>query len=188
MTTLPPRPRKLLLTVHVALSVGWLGAVAAFLGLAVAAVVSEDPALVRGVYLTMEVTGWWVLVPFSVGCLLTGVVQSLGTEWGLLRHYWVLSTLVINVFATAVLLMFMRALSSLADDVRAQGLSDRAVLELRDPSPVVHATLAVVVLLLATWLSVAKPRGMTRYGQRRRRQRPPAADGVVASPRYRGAS
>lgn len=177
MTTLPPQTRKLLLTVHVAVSVGWLGAVAAFLGLAVAAVASENAALVRGAYLAMEVTGWSVLVPLSVGCLLTGVVQSLGTEWGLVRHYWVLSTLVINVVATAVLLMFMQALGALAHDVAAAGPSDRSVLGLRDPSPVVHAALALVVLLLATWLSVAKPRGMTRYGQRRRREPRAAASG-----------
>lgn len=175
MTTLPPRARKLLLTAHVAVSVGWLGAVAAFLGLAMAAVASEDAALVRGAYLAMEVTGWWVLVPLSVGCLVTGVVQSLATEWGLVRHYWVLSTLVINVVATAVLLMFMGALGALADDAGAAGLSDRDVLGLRDPSPVLHAALALLVLLLATWLSVAKPRGMTRYGQRHRRQTRAAA-------------
>jgi hypothetical protein len=123
----------------------------------------------------MELTGWWVLVPFSVGCLLTGVVQSLSSDWGLVRHYWVLSTLVINVVATAVLLMFMGSLGALADDVRRPALSDGDVLGLRDPSPIVHAALAVVVLLLATWLSVAKPRGMTRYGQRRRRHASGAA-------------
>jgi hypothetical protein len=172
VTRLPPRARQLLLTLHVAVSVGWLGAVVAFLGLAVAVLASDDAPLVRGAYLAMEVTGWWVLVPFSVGCLVTGVVQSLGSDWGLVRHYWVLSTLVINVVATAVLLMFMGTLGALADDVRRPGLSDRDVLGLRDPSPVVHAALAVLVLVLATWLSVAKPRGMTRYGQRRRRNAP----------------
>ena len=105
-----PRRRKLWLTVHVSVSVGWLGAVVAFLAflaLAVAAPPSDDPDLVRGAYLTMDGTGWWVLVPLSVACLLAGVVQSLGTHWGLLRHYWVLATLVINLTATVVLVPFM---------------------------------------------------------------------------------
>jgi hypothetical protein len=164
-----PRTRKLMLTVHVTVSVGWLGAVAAFLGLAVAALGSDDAAMVRGAYLAMEVTGWWVLVPLSVACLVTGLVQSLNTEWGLFRYYWVVVTLVINVVATAVLLLFMSALGELADQIGAPGLSGAGVLALRDPSPVVHAALALLVLVLATGLSVMKPRGRTRYGQRRLR-------------------
>ena len=170
-----PRLRKLMLTVHVSVSVGWLGAVAAFLALGVAALASNDGQLVRGAYLAMEVTGWWVLVPFSVACLLTGLVQSLGTEWGLFRYYWVVVTLLINVVATGVLLMFMSTLSELADRVRAPGLSDSAVLSLRDLSPVVHSAAALLILLLATGLSVMKPRGRTRYGQRRAREGKAAA-------------
>jgi len=161
-----PRTRKLWLTVHVSVSVGWLGAVAAFAALAVAALRSDDPDLVRGAYLAMDVTGWWVLVPLSVACLLTGVVQSLGTHWGLLRHYWVLATLVINMTATVVLVLFMGTLGELTGKLRASGLTDADVLRLQDPSPVVHAAAALVVLLLATGLSVVKPRGRTRHGQR----------------------
>ena len=162
-----PSLRKATLTAHLTTSVGWMGAVAAFLALAVAALRSDDPDLVRGAYLAMDVTGWWVLVPLSVACLLTGVVQSLGTHWGLLQHYWVLATLIINMTATVVLVLFMGTLGQLTDGLRAPGLTDADVLELQDPSPVVHATAALVVLLLATALSVVKPRGRTRYGQRR---------------------
>ena len=165
-----PRTRKLWLTVHVSVSVGWLGAVAAFLALAVTALRSEDPDLVRGAYLAMDVTGWWVLLPLAVACLLTGVAQSVGTHWGLLRHYWVLATLVINVTATAVLVLFLVSLDELTERLQARDLTDRAVLELRDPSPVAHAVAALLILLLATALSVVKPRGRTRYGQRRLNQ------------------
>ena len=38
---------------------------------------------------------------------------------------------------------------------------------LRSPSPVLHASAALLLLLVATTLSVYKPRGMTRYGRRR---------------------
>ena len=122
-------------------------------------------ALVRGGLLAMDLTGRWVLLPMSVACLFTGFVQSFGTEWGVLRHYWVVATLVINVVATVVLVLFLGALGDLADQARVAG-SDAQVLELRDPSPVVHAVAALVVLVLATALSVVKPRGRTRRGQR----------------------
>jgi hypothetical protein len=85
-----PRLRKGALTAHVVCSVGWLGAVAVFLALAVAGLTSEDVGLVRGAYLTMDWAAWFVLVPLSFASLLTGVVQSLGTTWGLFRHYWTL--------------------------------------------------------------------------------------------------
>ena len=103
--TLGPRRRKLALTAHVSSSVGWLGAVATSLALAVAGLVSENAETVRGAYLNLELVGWYVLVPLSLASLVTGLVSSLGTSWGLFRHYWVIAKLLINVFATVVLLM-----------------------------------------------------------------------------------
>jgi hypothetical protein len=112
---MPPRLRKLALTAHVTCSVGWLGAVAGFLALAVVGLTSRDAQTVRGVYLVMEPTAWIVLVPLSVASLLTGLIQSLGTPWGLVRHYWVLFKLLITLVATAVLLMYIETFRVMAD-------------------------------------------------------------------------
>jgi hypothetical protein len=166
--TLTPRVRKLALTAHVTSSVGWLGAVAVFLALSVAGLTSQDVQTVRAAYLTMEWTGWFVLVPLALASLLTGLVQALGTTWGLFRHYWVLAKLLINVFATIVLLMYMQTLSSLGDVAAAETVD---LQELRSPSPVLHAGAALVLLLVATMLAVYKPRGMTRFGQRKEGER-----------------
>jgi hypothetical protein len=115
----------------------------------------------------MESTGWLVLVPLSLASLLTGLVQSLGTKWGLFRHYWVLVKLVINVVATIILLLYMQTLESLARMSRETTLSDGVLSGLRDPSPVLHAGAALLLLAVATTLAVYKPPGMTRYGQRK---------------------
>jgi hypothetical protein len=168
--TMTPGLRKLALTAHVTSSVGWLGAVAGFLALAVAGLASEDAQTVRAAYLAMEATGWFVLVPLSLASLLTGIVQSLGTTWGLFRHYWILAKLLINVFATIVLLLFMQTLSSLAGVAGETTLSSDDLDGLRDPSPVLHAGAALLLLLAATTLAVYKPRGMTRYGQRKQHE------------------
>jgi hypothetical protein len=165
-----PRLRKLALTAHVTFSVGWLGAVAGFLALAVAGVTSEDAQLVRAAYLTMELTGWFVLVPLAVASLLTGLVQSLGTKWGLFRHYWVLAKLLINVVATTVLLLYMQTLNTLGDVAAEAKLSSDELDALRSPSPVLHAGAALVLLITATGLAVYKPAGMTPYGQRKQRE------------------
>jgi hypothetical protein len=164
-----PGLRKFALTAHVASSVGWLGAVAVFLGLAVVGLTSEDAQTVRGAYVVMEPAGWFVLVPLALTSLVTGLVQALGTTWGLFRHYWVVFKLLINVFATIVLLMYMQTLASLAD----LAADARADLDgVRSPSPLLHAGAALLLLLTATVLAVYKPRGLTPYGRRRHAARP----------------
>jgi hypothetical protein len=168
-----PRTRKLALVIHVGASVGWLGAVLSSLVLAVIGVASPDAALVRGIYLTLEVLGWYALIPLSIASLLTGLVQSLGTSWGLLRHYWVLVKLMMNLFATGVLLLYMQTLSFLAHAARPAANANTA--QLGNPSPVLHAAGAVVLLIAALTLSVYKPRGLTAYGRRHAQYRAPAA-------------
>jgi hypothetical protein len=172
---LSPRLRKFALIAHVASSVGWLGAVAAFLALGVVGLTNQDAETVRAVYLVMEPAAWLVLVPLAVASLVTGLVQSLGTAWGLFRHYWILFKLVINVVSTVVLLLYMSTFSSLAD-VAADRRADLD--SVRSASPVLHAGLALVLLLVATTLAVFKPHGLTAYGQRKQRDQraAPAAD------------
>jgi hypothetical protein len=168
--TMPPRLRKLALTAHITASVGWLGAVAASLGLAIAGLTSEDVQTVRAAYLALEFMGWFVLVPFALASLLTGLVQSLGSVWGLFRHYWVVAKLLINLFATIVLLMYTQTLSLLGGVASQTTLSSDDLDLLRTPSVVLHAGAALLLLLTATTLAVFKPRGMTPYGQRKGRE------------------
>jgi hypothetical protein len=160
------RVRKLSLTAHVTFSVGWLGAVAAFLALAIAGVTNEDPQRVRAAYLAMELTGWFVIVPFNLASLLTGLVQGLGTEWGLLQHYWVTVKLLMTVLATIVLLVHMQPISHVASVAAANPLSSTDLHGLR-LQLVADAGAALLVLLVATTLSVYKPRGRTRYARRK---------------------
>ena len=164
------RTRKLALVTHVGASVGWFGAALSSLVLALIGVISHDATLVRGIYLTLPAIGRYVLIPLSVASLLTGTVQALGTHWGLLRHYWVLVKLTMNLLATGVLLLYMQTLTGLAEAARVAAPSGAS--PLGNPSPVLHAAGAVVLLLSALMLSVYKPRGLTRNG-RRRATRPP---------------
>jgi hypothetical protein len=156
--------RKLLLTAHIAASVGWLGAVAVFLALAVIGLTSADAQSVRGAYLLMEPAARAVLVPLALASLSTGVVQALATPWGLFRHYWVLFKLLINVFAVVVLFVYMPTFRLMADLAADPGIDLPSV---RNGSPLLHAVLALLLLLVATVLAVYKPRGMTRYGWRK---------------------
>jgi len=85
--TMTPQFRKFALTAHVTSSVGWFGAVAGFLALAITGLVGHDAHRVQAAYVAMELISWLVIVPLSLASLVTGFVQALGTPWGLLRHY-----------------------------------------------------------------------------------------------------
>lgn len=165
-----PTIRRLNLTAHVTSSVGWLGAVAGFLVLCIAGLTSQNAQIVRAAYLAMNLIAWFVIVPFALASLLTGIFQSLGTEWGFFRHYWVVAKLVLTVIATIVLLTKMKLIGYVA------GAATNAVfagVDLRQAriAILVHASGGLLVLLTATVLSVYKPWGLTSYGRRKRQDR-----------------
>jgi hypothetical protein len=165
-----PSLRKLLLTAHITFSVGWLGAVAAFLALAIAGLTSRDAQMVRTAYSAMELTARFVIVPLALASLLSGLIESLGTPWGLFRHYWVLVKLLLTIFATMVLLAKMPLIGYAARRAAETTLS-RGDLRAVGIQLAVHATGGLLVLLVVTALSVYKPWGLTRYGQTRQQER-----------------
>jgi hypothetical protein len=167
--TMTPGLRKFALTAHVTSSVGTLGAVAGFLALAVAGLTSTDSQVVRAAYLAMELTAWYVIVPLVLASLVTGLVQSLGTPWGLFRHYWVVAKLLLNVLVTIVLLLQLELIGYLADVSAEMRFSNSDIRGLR-LSPVIHAAGGLLVLLVPVALSLYKPRGLTRYGWRKQHE------------------
>jgi hypothetical protein len=157
--------RKLALAAHITLSVGWLGAVVAYLALAIIGLVSSDTPLVRVVYPSMDLLARLVIVPMGLIALLVGFVESLGTSWGLIRHWWVLLKFLLTTAGVLVLLKHTEAISRmamLADQI------NRTALDYRDLriQLVVHAAGGLAVLFAATLLSIYKPWGLTPYGQR----------------------
>ena len=160
---LSPTWRKIALSAHVTSSVGWLGAVVAFLALALIGLRGDgEDGLIRSAYVAMEAIGWFVIVPFSLASLATGLIQSLGTQWGVVRHYWVVAKLLITVGASLLLVLHMQVVSTVAEAASSGALN---VDHLRDPRMqlVADAGAASVVLLVAVLLSVFKPLGRTSF-------------------------
>lgn len=159
--TMAPRLRKLVLTTHITTSVGWLGAVAAYLALDITAASSRNLQLAQAAYQGMELIVWYVIVPLALASVLVGIINALGTSWGLFRHYWVLAKLVLTLFATTILLVQTETVSHLAQEA-ASGADPREL-----PGTLLHSIGGLVVLLIVAILSVYKPRGMTHYGWRK---------------------
>ena len=151
--------RRVVLTAHVVASVGWLGSVAAFLALGIAGVTSPDPQAVRGASVAMGIVAWWVILPFDLAALASGLVMGLVSHWGLFRHYWVVVKLGLTVLATVFLLLHL------------PGATDPAL----QSKLAFDAAAALVILVVTTGLSVFKPAGVTPYGWRKQRSERPVS-------------
>jgi len=166
-----PRLSKLVLTMHITTSVGRIGAVAAFLVLSIAGETSHDAEVVRGTYLSMNLIGLYVIVPLSFVALLTGLVQSLATHWGLFRHYWVLMKFLLTIGATALLLIHQ--FSAVARVARHT--SDAAPGVLPEVGQlgtqlVGDASFGLLALIAIATVSVYKAWGRTRYGEHKQQE------------------
>lgn len=159
--------RRLWLTVHLVVSLGWLGAVAAFLVLSIAGYSSRDEAVVRAAYVGMDLVGLWLIVPSSIAAVVTGLVLSLRTEWGLVRYYWTIVKCVLTIAATALLLMHQfTAVAEAARLASASAAGTVPQLGRLGLQLLVDAAGALVLLLAVTIIGVYKPWGPTAYGRR----------------------
>lgn len=166
--TMPPPLRKFTLVVHVISSVSSLGAVACFLALGLVGLASAYARTAGSLYVAMDAIPRFVVVPMVLASLVTGLVQALGTVWGLFRHYWVLAKFSLTVLTAVVLLLQLDLIGYVAAAAVA-GLAEADLSGLRS-SLVVHAAGGIVVLVTTTVLSIYKPRGLTRYGWRKQQR------------------
>jgi hypothetical protein len=165
---MPAGLRKFTLAIHITFSVGWIGAVAAYIALDVTTATSQNVQTLRAAYLAMALIAWYVIVPLALASLLTGLIMSLGTRWGLFRHYWVLISLLLTMIATAVLLVETRTINHLAGIAADPAMSGNDLRALE--STLVHSLGGMVVLLVVMWLNVYKPPGLTPYGWRKQQE------------------
>lgn len=160
---LSQRARKVWLTLHVGISVGWLGLSLAMTTLAVTGLLAETHAVRHGAYELMHIFDLTIVIPSVMLSIITGLVVALGTPWGLLKHWWVLVKFVISLSIPAT----------------AGAFEARWVMELvartQDPAAqpgglgVVLAVCMIcfaALLWTATALSVLKPWGRTRWGRK----------------------
>ncbi len=150
---LAPRWRKAVLTVHVVTAVGWLGVDLVLLTFGVAGLTGADPEVV---YPAQSLIGRVLFAPLSVLVWLVGVVNAVGTPWGLLRHRWVLDKMLLTTAMLGlVLFLLLPALTEAGDLAGDLPRRDRITM-------VVAPSVSSTLLLFATVLSTYKPWGRVR--------------------------
>jgi hypothetical protein len=168
-TLMGPTLRRAALVAHVSTSLGWLGSVVAFLVLVVVGLRSTDLPMVRACYVAADLVTRFAIVPLCFAALATGLIQSLGTAWGLFRNYWVIAKLLLTLAGTGLLLLHTGPIGHLATAASDSGFAPTEHRALQRQL-VADAAAAILLLLLTTGLSVYKPRGVTPYGWRKQRE------------------
>jgi hypothetical protein len=163
ISPLAPKTRKFVLTVHVISSVGWLGTALVILVLVTAALVTAAPELRRAAYLVLDLLDSTIVVPVGLAGLISGVLLSLTTHWGLVRHYWVVVKLVLTVVVFAVPLF---ARSPVIDEAVARTAVPGADAGPAGTELLIPGVMALLILAAATVLSTYKPWGRTPVGRR----------------------
>ncbi|WP_189223183.1 DUF2269 family protein [Saccharothrix coeruleofusca] len=161
---LTPGVRKSVLLLHVVSSVGWLGVTVGNLVLAIAALATDAPGDQHAAYRVMALLGDAVVLPAALAALVSGLLLSVGTQWGLVRYRWVLAKLLLTSVAVVATLFSLRpTLHTARDAVVATG--DGVLADVGDTgvSVVAACSVSLAFYVANTALSVFKPWGRTRW-------------------------
>ncbi|GAA3494765.1 membrane protein [Streptomyces prasinosporus] len=155
--------RRALLAVHVVASASWLGLTLGLLALGVTANTSASAAAVEASVRTMKLFADLLLLPVAFLTLLSGLVLSLGTPWGLARHRWVWTKFWLTLATTTATAFALRP------GVDAAATAVAAGHPLPDGGDVLMGpVVSLSAYVFMTVISILKPWGPTRRGRRLR--------------------
>lgn len=150
--------RKLTLTSHITFSVGWLGAIAVFIALAVTGLSTVNKQVAQSMYVAMEISTLYIIIPFCIASFITGLIQALGTKWGLFKYYWIIVKLFLTIAMTGLLFLHLKPisyLSGVAMDMSSNNVETSCTLI----DLIVKASGAILALIAITTISIYKPWG-----------------------------
>ncbi|MBB4963398.1 DUF2269 family protein [Saccharothrix violaceirubra] len=164
-----PGTRKAWLIAHVVVSVGWFGGAWAMLMMGVVALTNVGRELRPAAYEMMHIADTVIMIPGSLGALITGLVLGLYTKWRVLHHWWVVTKLLLTIGAMVFAYVYVAqnvksALAATEHDL------DADIGRLAE-SVIAGSVVMMVVLIVTTLLSVVKPWNRTGWGRRAQQRR-----------------
>jgi hypothetical protein len=84
------KQKRWLLSAHLLCTVAWLGAALCSLILNLTALFTTDPHLLNAAYVQASILDKAILRGGAIGALITGILLSVLTQWGLVRFYWII--------------------------------------------------------------------------------------------------
>jgi hypothetical protein len=157
--------RRAVLTVHILAAGAWIG-IDVVLGVLVFTAMRTSSKHTEALcYQALELFAVWPLFTAGMVSLLSGIVLGLGTNYGLVKYWWVAVKLVLNIVLTTLVLFALRPAISDATrygDALAAGQPTDATVDSLVFPPIVSG----LSLLTATVLAVSKPWGRLRTARR----------------------
>lgn len=147
-----PSRRRALLTSHIVTAVALLGADAVVLVLGVAGLSGWEP---RTVYPAMHLVATDLMAPLAVLALISGVALATTSRWGLFRHAWVATKLIVTTLGTTAVLA---ALVPGTGRAASTAMDGGTLTHRQEVLFVLVPTVTVSLLVLNTVLGVYKPR------------------------------
>ncbi|WP_240041204.1 DUF2269 family protein [Paenibacillus ginsengarvi] len=96
------KQKKLLVTAHLIFSAIMLGGMVIFLVLSITAATTNDPRLFESCFAIMRVLAQTSVRASTIGTVVTGVLLSVWTHWGLLRYYWIIAKELLTLVAIGI--------------------------------------------------------------------------------------
>jgi hypothetical protein len=155
-----PRTRKGVLVAHIVAAGSWIGLDVMLGVLIFTPLLTSVTAVAALCYQVLPLLLWPILLS-GLMCLVTGIVLGVGTHHGLVRYWWVLVKLILNVVLTLLVLVLLRpGLDEAAEAGRQLAAGRPAGVDMSNMvfPPIVSG----VSLVVATVLAVYKPWGRVR--------------------------
>lgn len=159
MKKMSPRAQKWLKCFHIFFAALWTGAAMCML-LNVFILRVGSGGELYGVVRTLKIIDDFVIIPGAMGCLLTGLIYSIWTQWGFFKHNWIIIKWVINlygvIFGTFWLGPWLNALPPLVKE-RGLDVLNQAVFPHNRDMLMTWGSFQFLTIVVALFVSVLKP-------------------------------
>lgn len=170
------KKKQLIIIIHVLSVICWLGGAMVMLLLGTYMLNSENGEQLYYTVENLHLIDVVMIRYTALVTLITGILLSVWTNWGLLKHYWIVIKLILTLllicFGIAYMSGWLSQLVSIAQQGRALALSDAAFLNTAY-SLIGGAIANIVALIFMTAISYFKPFG--KIGKKVPKSKPGAA-------------
>ena len=144
---------------HIFFAAVWVGGGCSLI--AMQAFLRSDIAGARyGIDISLKFIDDFIIIPGAMGCLATGLVFSLFTNWGFFKHAWITVKWAINIggvlFGTFFLGPWLNSLPPISKTLGAAALSDPLYIHNKFMNQT-FGPVQVATLVFAVFISVLKP-------------------------------
>jgi uncharacterized membrane protein len=155
------RLRKTILMFHIVAGGSWFGLDVAMAVLVFTAIGTDSAAVRAHTLQSLQLITVWPMFSAAMLSLITGIQLGLGSKYGLVRYWWVVIKLVLNLILAALVVTALRGEVASAANLGAQ-LAGGADVEWNFTNMIYPPIVSPTALTIAFLLAVFKPWGRIR--------------------------